>query len=135
MEVNRYLENKAMDHIDHALGRPLDPMQESYRNYFAVAEGSRQGEFEESPHWKKSRKSSGMVWYRVTDVGRAALRDHLREIGDPHRAYVIRFDGYEQRVIAKSAGKAKYSYWLDLSDIFSELTFADFCKHARVRLA
>lgn len=29
-EVNRYLKDKAMDHIDHALGRPVDPMDETY---------------------------------------------------------------------------------------------------------
>lgn len=32
--VNRYLKDKAMDHIDHALGRPVDPLRESYRNHF-----------------------------------------------------------------------------------------------------
>lgn len=131
MEVNRYLENKAMDHIDHALGRPLDPMQESYRNYFATYGD----EFAASPYWTLTGKQGDMVWYSVTEAGRATLRDYLREIGDPHRAYVIKFDDYERRVIAKSAGKAKYSYWMDLSDSFSELTFAEFCKRARVRRA
>ena len=87
------------------------------------------------PPSPKASTAVGLAWYRVTDAGRTALRDHLREIGDPHRAYVIQFDGYERRVIAKSAGKAKYSYWMDLSDSFSELTFAEFCKRARVRLA
>lgn len=130
MEVNRYLENKAMDHIDHALGRPLDPMQESYRNYFATYGD----EFADSPHWVMTGKQGDMVWYSVTDTGRAALRDHLREIGDPNRAYVIQFDGYERRVIAKSAGKAKYSYWREVSDSGPDLTFGDFCKRARVRL-
>ena len=132
MEVNRYLENKAMDHIDHALGRPLDPMQESYRNYFATYGGE---EFAGSPYWKRTGKQGNMVWYGVTDEGRAALRDHLREIGDPHRAYVIKFGDYERRVIARSAGKAKYSHWMEVSDSCPDLTFDAFCKRARVRLA
>lgn len=39
LRVDRYLENQAMDHIDHALGRPLDPLGETYRNFYAT--GSR----------------------------------------------------------------------------------------------
>ncbi|WP_319533384.1 hypothetical protein [uncultured Cohaesibacter sp.] len=35
--VNRSLDDKAMDAIDHALGRPVDPMSESYRNYYCAA--------------------------------------------------------------------------------------------------
>ncbi|MCL8000024.1 hypothetical protein M8994_17445 [Brucella sp. 21LCYQ03] len=36
--VNRYLKVKALDLIDHGLGRPTFPLQETYRNYFAIVD-------------------------------------------------------------------------------------------------
>lgn len=38
MRVNRYLKDKAMDRMDHALGCPVDPMQETFRNYYVVGD-------------------------------------------------------------------------------------------------
>ena len=43
LTVNRYLADPAMDDVDHALGRPLDPMRESYRNRYAVDAGDAAG--------------------------------------------------------------------------------------------
>ena len=52
MKVNRYLKDKAMDRIDHALGRPLNPLAETFRNHFAVeAEDTFAAEMRTSPHW------------------------------------------------------------------------------------
>jgi len=124
-----------MDHIDHALGRPLDPMTESYRNYFAVSGGPLADEMAASPFWHEGRPSGTMRFFAVTDEGRKALASHLREIGDKHRAYSITFDGHVNTVIATSRSKAKYSYFLDLSDVCSDLTFKDFSSRASVRAA
>jgi hypothetical protein len=136
LTVNRYLKDKAFDRIDHALGRPIDPLGETYRSYFAVdTESKTARSFRASAFWREGRTSDGMAWFYVTDKGRAALRDHLKAIGDPHRAYAVYFEGEARSVIATSPAKAKYSRWLDLSDCYPDLTFAQFQKSARVRLA
>lgn len=137
-QVNRSLTDKAMDHIDHALGRPVDPMAESYRNHFATDAGSKLAkEFDASPYWARNGKGSpgGMAFYHVTDEGRAALRRHLREIGDKHRCFDVTYQGQTQTVVAVSAAKAKYSLWLSISDCFCDLTFGKFCRDASVRVA
>lgn len=139
LRVNRCLRDKAMDHIDHALGRPLDPMQETYRNHFATTRDSDEAKaFRTSPHW--SEASSGdafakMSFFYVTDEGRKALRDHLVSIGDQHRAFNIEFMGHTTAVAGTSRGNARWRYFLDLSDSWSELSFAKFCKGSRVTLA
>lgn len=137
-QVNRSLKDRAMDRIDHALGRPVDPMAESYRNHFATdADSSTAKEFEASPFWARHGNGApgGMVFYYVTDEGRAALRRHLVEIGDKHRIYDVTYQGQTQAVVAVSAAKAKYRLWLDISDCFCDLTFGKFCRDASVRAA
>ncbi len=134
MQVNRSLKNKAMDHIDHALGRPLDPIGETYRNHFAAGPADAK-EMAASPYWDAAEKHSRMQFFYVNDAGRRALAAHLREIGDQHRAFVVTFDGHPHTIVATSAAKAKYSWFLDLSDSFQELTFKAFCRRSRVRLA
>ncbi len=132
MKVNRYLEDKTMDQIDHALGRPLDPMVESHRNYYAADPGTA-AEMAASPFWAGGRLiSGGLRGFCVTDAGRKALAEHLRKIGDPHRAYCIRFDGHERMVVGASRSKARYSYFLDLRDALPDLTFADYCRRISV---
>lgn len=135
MRVDRYLKDKAMDRIHHALGRPVDPMGETYRKYFAAdADGPVAAQMAASPHWRGGRVSDGLHWFYVTDAGRAALRDHLREIGDKHRLYAVTFDGITSTCVATSHAKARYSKWLDWSEC-RDITFKDFCRSARVRLA
>lgn len=135
MQVNRCLKDKAMDYIDHALGRPLDPMVETYRNYFAAAaEGPQAAQFRASPHWDQGVTRGDMVWFHASDEGRAALRDHLREIGDKHRLYTVSWNGWNMPQIATSHGKARYAKWLDISDSY-EISFKGFVATARVRLA
>ena len=136
-QVNRYLKDKAMDRIDHALGRPVDPMGESHRNYFAVEPDSDiAAAFDASPFWHRNGKSgSGMAYYHVTAEGRQALKRHLKEIGDKHRLFDVTYQGQTQTVIAVSASKAKYSLWLDISDCFCDLKFGAFARAASVRLA
>lgn len=137
-QVNRSLKDMAMDRIDHALGRPVDPMTESYRNYFATDAGSKLAkEFDASPYWARNMHVApgDMAFYHVTDEGRAALRRHLREIGDKHRLYEVTYEGRTETVVAVSAAKAKYRLWLSVSDCFQELTFGRFCRAATVRAA
>jgi hypothetical protein len=137
-QVNRYLKDKAMDHIDHALGRPVDPLVESYRNHFAVdADSKTAKEFDASPFWSRNGKGApgGMAFYHVTTEGRQALKQHLKEIGDKHRLFDVTFEGHTQTVVAESASKARYSLWLDISDCRASLTFRKFCQSVTVRIA
>jgi hypothetical protein len=132
MQVNRYLKNKDMDHIDHALGRPVDPMAETYRNHFAASEC--EADQFTAPNWVETYRHSNLVGFRVTDVGRAALKAHLAEIGDKTRLYALTFHGEEMSPIAAtSPSKAKYAKWLDWDT--NDMTFKDFCQGVRVRLA
>lgn len=134
--VNRSLKNKTMNRIDHALGHPIDPMAETYRNYFATnADCEDARAFRASPYWSEYRISDNMAGFQVTQAGREALRDHLKEIEDPWRLYVVSYDGYEMNQVGTSPGNAKYRKWCDISDALSDLTFVEFCKTARVRLA
>lgn len=134
--VNRSLKDKAMDHIDHALGRPIFPLQESYRNYFATgANGNQFRASAASPNWKKTGQRDDMAFFSVTDLGRHALADHLKTLEKPWKAFVVSFDGYTKIVPAQSRSSAKYSWWLEISDCWSDLRFIDFAKHARVRAA
>lgn len=134
LNVNRHLKDKAMDHIDHALGRPVDPMGETYRAYFAAC-ASEADAFRASPHWREGQSASGLVWFYVTPAGRAALAAHLRGIGDKTRAFVVSWGGYETQVAAETRAAAKYRRWLEISDALPDLTFKAFQATARVRVA
>lgn len=135
--VNRSLADKHFDRIDHALGRPLDPRATSYRNHYAVTDDCPEvAEFRASPHWKESarcRAFENMIFFHVTPEGREALTTHLREIGDPHRAFEVIFDGHLSTVVAKSSGEARYLAYLRVSDGWSDLTFLEFQKRSSVR--
>ena len=136
MQVNRYLADKAMDHIDHALGRPLDPMGETHRHHYAAnRDGPIAAEMRASPHWTNGSTVGDIVFFYVTDEGRTALAAHLRAIADPHRAFAVTFDGHTWPVVATSRAKARYSAFLDVSDAFADLTFSTFCRRTSVRRA
>jgi len=134
--VNRYLKDKAMDHIDHALGRPVWPLRESYRNHFAVETGSKLAkEFDASPYWRSGRSFGGMASYSVTDDGRKALVDHLATLAEPHWAFIVTFGEFSRIVPAQTRAKAKYAYWLEVGDCLHDMTFGEFSKRASVRRA
>lgn len=134
--VDRYLTDKAMDHIDHALGRPIWPLRETSRDYFATHAGSRLARaFDASEHWSLSGVTGEMAYYIVTDAGRNALAAHLSSLDRQDYAWSVTFEGHTTVVPAETAGKAKYHHWLRVSDCWSELTFAAFCRGARVRRA
>ncbi|RVJ68165.1 hypothetical protein CN167_29290 [Sinorhizobium medicae] len=132
--VNRYLKYKALDHIDHALGRPVDPMGETYRNHFATGVNSQEAKaFGVSENWELDGLVRGMVYFSVTRAGRKALSDHLKKIGDPWQPYSVTWGGHTVLIAAKSIGNAKYSTYLDVSDCYSELKFVDFAREAKAR--
>lgn len=133
-QVNRYLDNKAMDRIDHALGRPVDPLAQTYRNYFATdARGKLASDMAASPHWCLSGSDGSMHYYAVTPEGRAALKAHLQDIGDQHRLYAVNYDGYSLSVVATSHSQARYRAWCDVSDC-RDISFRSFQRISRVRL-
>lgn len=135
--VNRCLEDKAMDHIDHALGRPANPLMDTYREYFAVgSDTDLANAFRASPYWEEGVGTvpGKMAYFYVTFEGRQALDDHLKAIGSLHRAFLVTYDGYEDVVAAESHSKARYASYLKLSDVCPDLTFADFCKRSIVRV-
>lgn len=133
--VNRYLHDKAMDRVDHALGRPLWPLRETYRNYFATdVDSSLVAEFDRSPYWHLSGVQGRMAFFHVTAEGKAALDRHLQDSSDA-KGWLVRFEGYTRIVPAASAAKAKYAYFLEISDSWSELRFGDFCRAASARRA
>jgi hypothetical protein len=139
MQVNRHLKDKDMDRIDHALGRPVDPTQDTYRNHFAVSSEKDKAAFRGSAFWIEGVSQGRMTWFHVSGPGRVALEAHLKQIGDPHRLYDVTYrigrDTHSELVAAKSGGAAKYDKWRSVSDVLPDLTFIDFCRGASVRLA
>jgi hypothetical protein len=141
--VNRYLRDKVMDQIDHALGRPVDPLNNarSYRDHYAVSNESTKDSFRSSIYWREGRTSEcGMTWFHVTAAGRQALAAHLKAIGDPHRLFEVTFAPgssapHPVLIAATSRAAAKYSHWIDIRDALPDLKFGDYCRHASARLA
>ena len=134
--VNRCLKDKAFDHIDHALGRPIFPLRKSYRNYFAIdASEALAAQFRGSPHWKETASAGGMSYFSVTTAGRQALAAYLVGLDEPWGAFTVSYRGQKRIIPAKSRGKAKYTYYLDISDVRPDLTFLAFARAATVRRA
>jgi pantothenate synthetase len=80
MSVNRYLDDETFDDMDHALGRPVDPLADTYRNRYIAAIDSKQAQhMAASAHWLDHGIQHGYHCFSVSDAGRAALRDHLLE--------------------------------------------------------
>lgn len=138
-QVNRHLENTMMDHMDHALGRPVDPMNRTHftRNYFGTDCEEQGAEFLASGFWEKGRSIAGTTWYHVNDAGRAALASHLKEIGDEHRLFEVTrrpegIESYSESVAAKSHSAARYAFFCDLD---LDVPFVEFCKSTSVRLS
>ena len=137
MQVNRCLEDEQMDHIDHALGRPVDPLAVTHRNRFVIDPDAPEApHFRTSDHWEFwGPIPGGLLCFHVTEAGREALRDHLKEIGDKNRLWAVYWCGLRVEKVAESRGQARYRAWLDASDTDPDLTFKDFQAASSVRLA
>lgn len=134
--VNRSLIDEDMDRIDHALGRPVAPLIESYRNYFAIGEFSTIAKgFDASPNWVKGKSCGDMAYFFVTDCGRKALNEYLKNIGDKNREFIIHYKGMELKTISTSHSKARYKKWLDIYDCDHDLKFIEFCRYSKVKVA
>ena len=133
--INRKLPDRMMDHIDHALGRPGNPLGETYRDYFAVGiDTDLDREMAASPFWRqhKSAADDQLRAYRVTFEGRCALAQYLRKRNLQPKAFTVTFDGFSSTVWAMTRSKARYDKWLEVADCCPDLRFGDFVKRARV---
>jgi hypothetical protein len=132
--VNRYLQDEAMDHIDHALGRPVDPMGETYRNHYAAdKDGKIASTLKASRFWHLDGCTGRMAFFSVTDAGRKALADHLKAIGDPWRPYSVEWNEATCIYAATSEADAKKRAYSSASDVFSDLTFRKFDRESTAR--
>ncbi len=130
--VNRYLKDKALDHIDHALGRPTFPLQETYRNYFAIgADSDLAKTFTKSLNWRKSGQRDDMAFFAVTELGRHALADHLKQLPD-NKVFVVSYWEWSKIVTAKSRAAARYDVFREVSDC-GDFSFREFLKVSSVR--
>lgn len=79
VEVNRSLPDPHMDDIDHALGRPVDPLGETTRNFYATELETGEGQrINGSAWWRRGRSiPGGLVYFHVTDAGKKVLADYL----------------------------------------------------------
>ena len=79
--VNRHIgSNPEMDDVDHALGRPRNPLGETYRNHYcAPGESGVAKRMSESYWWHAARTINGGkdIIFVVTKAGRQALADFL----------------------------------------------------------
>ncbi|MBX4889817.1 hypothetical protein [Rhizobium bangladeshense] len=134
--VNRYLKDKVFDHLDHALGRPVNPLAESYRNYFAIGvENKLARDFSASPNWRKTGQRDDMAYFAVTDAGRKALAAHLRQIGDPWQAFSVTYDETTCIIVATSEADAKKRAFSSASEYYTDLTFRQFSRQISVERA
>lgn len=134
-KVNRCLKDKAFDHIDHALGRPLWPLRDTYRNHFAVdADSAEARDFAASPHWRQSVAWGTMQFFAVTAEGRAALDAHVRD-NCPMFGWEVLFGGFSRIVPAATASRARYAYYLAIADCLPDLSFGRFVQQTKVRKA
>jgi hypothetical protein len=133
MQINRALDDEIMDHIDHALGRPIDPMAEGSQNRFALEEeGADVAAFRASPYWKEGSTRYGMTHFHVTTEGRRALRKHLKDIGQTPKLFDVTGFGHTRTVVAKSRSAARYERYLDAD---CDMPFIEYIRHLTVRAA
>jgi hypothetical protein len=134
--INRTLIDPAMDDIDHALGRPAEPLSCTYRDHYAVDAGSQSDlELADNPYWQPGASDGRLQFYHVTEAGRCALAQYLRKSRRPPRAFAVTVAGLTSTVWAETRSKARYDHWLDVADCFPDWRFGDFLRHARVRAA
>ncbi|MEL7281330.1 MAG: hypothetical protein AAGK79_13300 [Pseudomonadota bacterium] len=133
-QVNRYIkDNPALDDVDHALGRPLNPF-DTYRNHYATDCPDKIAEFEASEWWDVGQNHAGMTFCQVSDVGRKALAQELSKAETYGRRYELTCDRWDgpAYIMAKSPSAAKYAAYIE-ADL--DWPFMEFCEGLRVRIA
>lgn len=75
--INRSLKDKMLDHVDHALGRPENPLVETYRNHYS-ASAVEADAFRDSRYWEEVTVGNEQYpVFVVTETGRKALASYL----------------------------------------------------------
>lgn len=134
MKINRSLDDKRIDSLDHALGRPANPHGETTRNFFGVEIDCLDAlAMKSDPYWVHTRDFMGSSGFAVSDEGKAALATNLEANWITPKSYDVTWGGHTSNVIAEKASAAKYRAWLNAD--LSNLTFGDFVKNATARLA
>ncbi|WP_176083150.1 hypothetical protein [Martelella sp. HB161492] len=134
--VNRHLSDPHFNRIDHALGRPVDPLAETYRSHYAIQEvDQRFTELASSPHWERGQTVNGLTFFYVTESGRKALAEHLLSIKDRNRLFVVTWRGMPAEYATTTGRKAKAAAWRDARDAFPSLKFGEFVREATVEVA
>ena len=131
-EVNRTIrDNPALDDVDHALGRPLDPFG-GYRNHYVPGCPEKIAAMRASPWWQEEGQRGDMTWFSVTDEGRRALAEELK-MPTYGRSYVVTYVcGTQVSVNAKSRSQARYNLYLQLDADFSFQRFLREVKSVRL---
>ena len=130
---NRSLDDKRMDSIDHALGRPTNA-HDTTRNFFGVEVGCDDARaMKADPYWTHTRDFMGTSGFAVSEEGKRALAAYLKENWTPPKAYDVTWNGFTETVIAPTRSKAKYQKWLDID--WDDLPFGEFVKTATARVA
>ena len=79
-EMNRVLDDPFYDNIDHALGRPKDPLGKTARNIYQVAhvDEASLSRFA-NPYWERIFATDTLSTFVVTHQGRWALHNYLKK--------------------------------------------------------
>ena len=133
MQNNRNLNDSRIDALDHALGRPTNPLAECSRNFFGVSVGSDQAaKMKADPYWTHTRDFMGTSGFSVSPDGKKALYYYLKSNWIPPKRYDVTWNGSTRNVSADKPSKAKYTAWLDM-DI--DLPFGEYVRTASARVA
>ena len=134
MQVNRYIkDNPDLDDVDHALGRPFRPY-DTYRDHYATSCPNQKAKMRASEWWNEGGTRDEMTWFFVSDSGRDALADELKDHERYGRLYEISRPGEWSGVLvmAKSRSAARYAAYMQ-ADV--DYSFMEYCRGLTVRLA
>lgn len=130
--THKSLKNPDMDDLYHALGRPVDPLMESYRNrYFAP--DVMIDELTASPFWHRFDDTN---YFEVSAAGRKALDGYLASISDPTRVWEVRLNDHDGSYVssyaADSREQAVHHAIASLQDS-GYLSVSEFIRHTEIR--
>ena len=117
-KCNVRIDDKHFQEMHHALGCPWpdEIMGETYRNYFACdLESETSGRMRESSHWSGGSTKFESTCFHVTDAGKSALREYMRQNISTPALYSITYKHHEGEniVSAKSRSAARYAAYLN----------------------